>query len=86
MVAIFALDREGIDAAMVVMSKAFEDFRWSIHYDDDTTRVAVFCSKTPHCLYDLLLRQRMGELNEVPERDRSRDGPGVSRSCSVECV
>lgn len=28
----------------------------------DRPRIAVWCSTTPHCLYDLLLRQQMGEF------------------------
>jgi formyltetrahydrofolate deformylase len=36
--------------------------RWRISYADRPKRVAVFVSKFDHCLYDLLLRQRLGEL------------------------
>jgi formyltetrahydrofolate deformylase len=40
---------------------------WTLHFSDATTRVALFVSKLPHCLYDLLGRWRMGELRgEVP--------------------
>ena len=35
---------------------------WELNFDDARDRVAIFCSKQPHCLYDLLLRQRLGEL------------------------
>jgi formyltetrahydrofolate deformylase len=35
---------------------------WSLHAGDSRARVALFVSKTDHCLYDLLLRHRSGEL------------------------
>ncbi len=37
--------------------------RWSISYSDQPKRVAIFVSKFEHCLYDLLLRDRLGEFN-----------------------
>ncbi len=36
--------------------------RWSVGYDDDKPRVAVLVTKEASCLYDLVLRQRSGEL------------------------
>jgi formyltetrahydrofolate deformylase len=36
--------------------------RWRLQYARQTKRVALFVSNTDHCLYDLLLRQRAGEL------------------------
>jgi formyltetrahydrofolate deformylase len=35
---------------------------WELHHEGKRPRVAVFASKTPYCLYDLLLNQRVGEL------------------------
>jgi len=35
---------------------------WRIHWSDHVKRMAVFASKQDHCLYDLLLRHRAGEL------------------------
>jgi formyltetrahydrofolate deformylase len=35
---------------------------FALHDEDRLPRVAVFAGKTPHCLYDLLLNQRTGEL------------------------
>jgi formyltetrahydrofolate deformylase len=41
--------------------------RWSLHYGAVPKRVAIFVSRTDHCLYDLLLRHRAGELAcEIP--------------------
>ena len=40
---------------------------WSAGYSDRLARVAILVTKEPACLYDLLLRQKMGELAcEVP--------------------
>jgi formyltetrahydrofolate deformylase len=38
------------------------DMRWRISYGDQTKRVAIFVSRFEHCLYDLLIRHRLGEL------------------------
>lgn len=40
---------------------------WSVGYSDVKPRVAILVTKDPTCLYDLALRQRMGELPcEIP--------------------
>ncbi len=40
---------------------------WSAAYSDVLPRVAILVTKDPTCLYDLVLRQRMGELRcEIP--------------------
>jgi formyltetrahydrofolate deformylase len=57
----FELDQETTRKAMEVMAKRF-DLQWELTVDDRPPRVAVFVSKTPHCLYDLLLCQQLGEL------------------------
>jgi formyltetrahydrofolate deformylase len=36
--------------------------RWRISWGDRIKRVAVFVSRFEHCLYDLLIRHRLGEL------------------------
>ena len=36
--------------------------QWRLAYDEDAKRVAIFVSKYEHCLWDLLLRHRAGEL------------------------
>jgi formyltetrahydrofolate deformylase len=36
--------------------------RWRLCYSDRRKRVAIFASKQEHCLYDLLIRHRAGEL------------------------
>lgn len=43
------------------------DTEWSLHYSDEPLRMAIFVSKDPWCLYDILARVFSGEWNvEVP--------------------
>ena len=56
----FQLDQSGVDAGLSVLAQRFQ-LSWTLH-DHRPQRVVVFCSKQEHCLYDLLLRQQMGEL------------------------
>lgn len=43
------------------------DMEWRVAFSDVKKRVAIFVSKYEHCIYDLLLRHRLGELNcEIP--------------------
>ena len=57
----FTLDADGIRMGMEVFARSL-GLHWELDFDDRRDRVAVFCSKEAHCLYDLLLRQRLGEL------------------------
>src|SRR3990170_7598556 len=62
----FAVPREEIAAAFQPIADRF-GMTWSLNFSDYVPRVAVFVSKLPHCLYDLLARWRMGELHaEIP--------------------
>ncbi|MFT4928665.1 MAG: formyltetrahydrofolate deformylase [Phenylobacterium sp.] len=43
------------------------NLNWSVHYSDQLQRVALLVTKTPHCLYDLLVRHEQNELQcEIP--------------------
>ena len=55
------LDRAGVRAAVAVLAQS-HDLSWDLTFADQRQRVAVFASKTPHCLYDLLLCQQLSEL------------------------
>jgi formyltetrahydrofolate deformylase len=57
----FKLGRPEIHAALVDLAARF-DLTWELTYSDIRPRVAVLASKTPHCLYDLLLSHQLGEL------------------------
>jgi formyltetrahydrofolate deformylase len=57
----FKLGRSEIHAALADLAAGF-DLAWELTYSDIRQRVAVLASKTPHCLYDLLLSHQLGEL------------------------
>ena len=41
--------------------------KYQLHFSDTRPRIALFVSKLPHCLHDLLARWRMGEFNvDIP--------------------
>ncbi len=62
----FALPREEIEAAFQPIAERFA-MTWSLSFSDAVPRIAVFVSKLPHCLYDLLARWKMGEFQaEIP--------------------
>ena len=60
----FTLSRSAIEEALAGYARRFE-LTWSITWGDHLQRVAVFVSTTPHCLYDLLLHQRLDDLGGV---------------------
>ena len=40
---------------------------WELYFSDDVPRMAIFVSKLPHCLYDILARWNAKEINvEIP--------------------
>jgi formyltetrahydrofolate deformylase len=57
----FQLARPEIEMAIRVLAARY-DLEWELTYSDVRPRVAVFASKAPHCLYDLLLAAQLGEL------------------------
>lgn len=57
----FNLDEDGIRLGLEVFTRSL-GLHWQLDVDSRRDRVALFCSKAAHCLYDLLLRQRLGEL------------------------
>jgi formyltetrahydrofolate deformylase len=60
-VSAFALARPEIEMSIRVLAARYE-LEWELTYSDVRPRVAVFASKAPHCLYDLLLAAQLGEL------------------------
>ncbi len=80
----FRLDRAGILAALSELAWQFE-LTWQLTYCDVRPKVVVFASKTPHCLYDLLLRQQLNELKGdiVAVVSNHRDLAGVSAHFGV---
>jgi len=62
----FSLPRDEIADAVRPIAERF-GMEWSLSFSDERPRIAVFVSKLPHCLYDLLARWRMGEFRaEIP--------------------
>jgi formyltetrahydrofolate deformylase len=69
----FDLGPEGSSPTLASVRAAVEPvarrhgMAFSLHAESERARVALFVSKTDHCLYDLLLRHRSGELPcEIP--------------------
>jgi formyltetrahydrofolate deformylase len=57
----FTLDADGIRLGLEVFARSLR-LHSELDFDDRFDRVAILCSKDAHCLYDLLLRQRLGEM------------------------
>ena len=59
-------DRIALKNAIREVAERFQ-MTWRIAYSDKKKRVAIFVSRYDHCLFDLLLRHRAGELwCEIP--------------------
>ncbi|MCB9627817.1 MAG: formyltetrahydrofolate deformylase [Sandaracinaceae bacterium] len=59
-------DRTSLESAIREVAARFE-MAFRLTRSDAVKRVGIFVSKYDHCLYDLLLRQRSGELDcEIP--------------------
>lgn len=60
------IDPATLEGAVREVADRFE-MSCELRLDRDVQRMAIFVSKTDHCLYDLLLRHRSGELRcEIP--------------------
>jgi formyltetrahydrofolate deformylase len=55
-------DRVALERSLGELAERFQ-MQYQLRYQARRKRVALFVSKYDHCLYDLLLRQRAGELN-----------------------
>ncbi len=59
-------DRVALEGAIAEVAERFA-MSSRLSYSSDVKRMAIFVSKVDHCLYDLLLRHRAGELAcEIP--------------------
>lgn len=60
------VDERALRTALEEVARRY-GMTFTLRFDRDVQRVAIFVSKTDHCLYDLLLRHRSGELRcEIP--------------------
>ncbi|MGI9531343.1 formyltetrahydrofolate deformylase [Lutimonas sp.] len=57
-----ALSKADLESQFEALSQVL-GINWSINYESDKKKVAIMVSHTSHCLYDLLERQREGDLN-----------------------
>lgn len=58
--------RKQLEKEFAAFGESFS-LKWSVHYTDEIQRMAILVSKTSHCLYDLLLRWKEGEIHcEIP--------------------
>ncbi|PYV17663.1 MAG: formyltetrahydrofolate deformylase [Acidobacteria bacterium] len=57
----FTLAREEIPSAFAPLAEEL-DLSWQIVFTDHSPKTSIFVSKVDHCLFDLLLRNRAGEL------------------------
>jgi len=67
------LDLDGLSSSRKELEAAFDKFgsqfnlEWSSSYSDYIPRMAILVSKANHCLYNLLVKQRDGQLRcEIP--------------------
>lgn len=58
----FALPEKHIQLAFEPIASHYS-MDWQLHFSHKTQRIAIFVSKMDHCLYDLLLKAKEGELN-----------------------
>lgn len=60
------IDEMILEGAIREVADRYE-MEWDLRLDRNVPRMAIFVSKTDHCLYDLLLRHRSGELHcDIP--------------------
>jgi formyltetrahydrofolate deformylase len=64
---------DGVDLGRDEIGRRFQPLaerfgmRWELHFTDVAPRIAIFASRHPHCLHDLMLRHKMGELRaDIP--------------------
>lgn len=61
-----AMDAKTLEGAIREVAERHE-MEWDLRLDREVPRMAIFVSKTDHCLYDLLLRHRAGDLHcDIP--------------------
>lgn len=81
----FAIGRDDIGASFKEAVADRFSMSWRLHFSDDTPRMAIFVSRIPHCLYDILSRCQSGEWRvEVPLIISNHpDLEGVAKSFNI---
>jgi formyltetrahydrofolate deformylase len=63
----FLIPQEKIKEFFFTLYVQKYNMKFSLHFSDEKPRMAIFVSKMPHCLYDILARCAAGEWNvEIP--------------------
>lgn len=63
----FAMPAEKIGESFQSLVAGRFNMEWKLYFSDETPRMAIFVSRLPHCLYDILSRCQSGEWRvEVP--------------------
>ncbi len=60
--ATFALDEDASRRALDGLGRNINNMSWQLFMQHRQPRMALLCSKTAHCVYDLLMRYAMGDL------------------------
>lgn len=62
----FTIPPSELKAAFTPLAKEV-NATWNIHFSEEKTRLAIFVSKSDHCLQEILWRHRLGEFSvEIP--------------------
>jgi len=62
----FGIPREEIKYAFMPFAEKF-NMKWNIYFSDYVPKIALFVSRHMYCVYDLILRHKMGEFKgEIP--------------------
>jgi len=62
----FKLEKKDIAKNFQCLADEFK-MKWSLHFTDQPTRIAIFASESTHCLYDLLLKYKQNYFNcQIP--------------------
>ena len=82
----FSIPREKIGEYLQTLVAEKFKMKWRIYFSDETPSMAIFVSKLPHCLYDVLSRFQSGEWNvEVPVIISNHpDMESVSKSFGID--
>ncbi|MBD3276146.1 MAG: formyltetrahydrofolate deformylase [Candidatus Marinimicrobia bacterium] len=63
----FSVEPEKIKDRFITEVAEPYNMNWGLYFSDETPRMAVFVSKLPHCLFDIIARIESGEWNvELP--------------------
>ncbi|MDD4956736.1 MAG: formyltetrahydrofolate deformylase [Candidatus Omnitrophica bacterium] len=81
----FTLARDKVGKAFAPIARKF-GMEWDLFFTDRRIRMAIFVSKHLHCLYDLLLRHKSGQIDcDIPVIiSNHKDACSVAREFGVE--